>query len=246
MNIGIIGAGAMGGGLASKLIKLGHSVAIANSRGPASLKQLAANIGVETTTVEEVVKNKQLIIIAIPQKSIADLPENLFKQLPEGIAVIETGNYYPNLRDGMIPALEQSGIDSLWVQEQLGVPVTKAFNSILAESLQELGRPKGAKDRIALPVSGDDTTAKEMVGKLVDELGFDPFDLGPIAQSWMQQPGSFIYCRDLPVRELKQRVDTMKARSDMRAVVGARRLADEALMKKDYAAYLKSLQDPVL
>jgi predicted dinucleotide-binding enzyme len=41
MNIGIIGSGGMGTGLASKLVKLGHRVSLANSRGPASLKEIA-------------------------------------------------------------------------------------------------------------------------------------------------------------------------------------------------------------
>jgi predicted dinucleotide-binding enzyme len=53
MNIGIIGTGEMGICLASKFVKQGHTVSMANSRGPASLKQLAANIGADAATVEE-------------------------------------------------------------------------------------------------------------------------------------------------------------------------------------------------
>ena len=244
MNIGIIGSGGMGSCLASKFIKLGHTVSIANSRGPASIQQLTEDIGAEAATVEEAVKNKKVIIVSIPQKNVPDLPKNLFKHLPEGVVVIDTGNYYPSLRDGAIPALDQSGIDSLWVQEQLGIPVVKVFNSILAESIKDMGRPKGKKNRIALAVSGDDTKAKEVVFKLVEELGFDPFDMGNIAQSWKQQPGSSIYCRDINLSALKKRVDTMgTAWADMRNVIIAKRKADEALMKVDYPAYLKSLQD---
>ena len=185
-----------------------------------------------------------MIIVSIPQKNIPDLPKNLFKDLPRDVVVIDTGNYYPTLRDGAIPALDQTGIDSLWVQEQLGIPVVKVFNSILATSLKDLGRPKGEKNRIAIAVSGDDAKAKEVVFKLVEELGFDPFDLGTIAQSWKQQPGSSIYCRDINLEELKKRVDAMGTDwSDMRDVIIAKRKADEALMKADYPAYLKGLRD---
>src|SRR5258708_11334541 len=244
MNIGIIGSGEMGSGLASKFIKLGHSVSIANSRGPASLKQLAGEIGAEAASVEESTKNKKVIIVAIPQKNVQDLPKNLFEQLPEDVVVIDTGNYYPNVRDGAIPALDQSGIDSLWVQEQLGIPVVKVFNSILATSLKDLGRPKGEKDRIALAVSGDNTKAKEVVFKLVDELGFDSFDIGTIAQSWKQQPGTSIYCRDIHLDELKKKVDAMVTEwSEMRTIIIGKRTTDETLMKVDYPAYLKGLQD---
>lgn len=244
MNIGIIGAGAIGSCLASKFVKLGHTVSIANSRGPASLKQLAQDIGAAAATAEEAIQNKKVIIVTIPQKSIQDLPKNLFKNLPEDVVVIDTGNYYPTLRDGIIPALIQSGIDSLWVQEQLGIPIVKVFNSIVAESLENMGRPKGEKNRIALAVSGDNTTAKEVVFKLVDELGFDPYDVGALAQSWKQQPGSSIYCRDIHLEELKKRVDAMGAAwSDMHNVIIGKRNTDEVLMKTDYPAYLESLRN---
>src|SRR6476469_3685582 len=102
MNVGIIGSGEMGSELASKFTKLGHTVSIANSRGPASLKQLAEKIGAEAASVEEVTKNKEVIIVSIPQKNVQDLPKNLFEQLQENVVVIDTGNYYPNIRDGAI------------------------------------------------------------------------------------------------------------------------------------------------
>jgi predicted dinucleotide-binding enzyme len=243
MNIGIIGSGEMGACLASKFIKSGHTVSISNSRGPASLKQFAGNIGAEAITVEEATKNKQLIIVSIPQKNIPDL-KNIFKRIPGDVVVIDTGNYYPTLRDGTITLLEQSGIDSVWVQEQLGIPVVKVFNSILATSIQDMGKPKGDSDRIAMAVSGDNTKAKEVVFKLVEQLGFDPFDVGPIAQSWKQQPGSSIYCRHINIEELRKRVHNMGANwSDMHDTIIGKRKADETIMSTDYPSYLKSLRD---
>jgi predicted dinucleotide-binding enzyme len=243
MNIGIIGSGGMGRCLATKLVRLGHAVSIANSRGPASLKHFAEEIGAGAATVEEATNNKSVIIVSIPQKNVQDLPKSLFKHLAGDVVVIDTGNYYPNLRDGHIPALDQVGIDSLWVQEQLGFPVVKVFNAILAESLENLGRPKGEKNRIALAVSGDDPKAKQIVFELVENLGFDPFDLGNIGQSWRQQPGSPIYCRDINLEELRKRIDTMGSSwSAMREMILSKRNADEILMKTDYPAYLKELR----
>jgi 8-hydroxy-5-deazaflavin:NADPH oxidoreductase len=159
------------------------------------------------------------------------------------VVVIETGNYYPTLRDDSIPELEQSGIDSVWVQEQLGTRVVKVFNSILATSVNDFGKPKNEKHRIAIAVSGDDAKAKKIVFTLVDEAGFDPFDIGPITQSWKQQPGSPIYCRDITLQELKRRVDNMgNDWSVMHSVIIAQRKADEILMRSDYPTYLESLQ----
>jgi predicted dinucleotide-binding enzyme len=244
MNIGIIGAGEIGSCLAAKFIKLGHSVAIANSRGPESLQELAKETGAEAATVADAVKNKQVIIVAIPQKNIPDIPEGLFNALSENVVVIDTGNYYPALRDGVIPSLEQSGLDSLWVQQQLGVPVVKVFNSIFATSLNLPGRPKGDKDRIALAVSGDSTQAKAIAFKLVDELGYDPFDIGTIADSWKQQPGSTIYCKDIRLDEVKKRVDAMGTDwSEMRATIIGQHQANEAAMAADFPAWLKAFKN---
>ena len=244
MNIGIIGAGAIGSCLAAKFVQQGHNVAIANSRGPASLQQLAADIGAEAVTVSAATQNKQVIIVTIPQKSIPSLPENLFKHLREEVVVIDTGNYYPTLRDGIIPELVSIGIDSLWVQEQIGVPVTKVFNSISAESLNDLGKPKGERGRIALAVSGDSAAAKEVVFGLVEALGFDPADVGDIHHSWRQQPGSSVYCRDIPLEELQKRAAAMgDSWTTMHDVIIGKRNADEVIMAADYPAYLKSLQD---
>ena len=243
MKIGIIGAGEMGRCLASRLVTCGHTVSIANSRGPASLKQVVENIGAEPVSIEGATKNKDVIIVSIPQKSIADLPKKLFEDIPGDTVVIDTGNYYPGLRDGAIPALEQIGIDSLWVQMHLGVAVVKVFNSILATSIKDFGRPRGDRNRIAIAISGDSIKSKKIVFTLVEELGFDPYDVGDIAQSWKQQPGSPIYCRDIHLEELKKRVEGMADRPGMRDEILEKRKADELLMKADYPAYLKGLQD---
>jgi len=152
MKIGIIGSGAMGRYFAGQFVKLGHAVLIANARGPASLQQVASDTGAGAATVEEATRDKNVIILAIPQKNVPDLPKHLFAHLPKDVPVIDTCNYYPDIRDGVIPELEQSGIDSLWVQEQPGIPVVKVFNSITAESITARGKSKGDKDRIALAV----------------------------------------------------------------------------------------------
>jgi predicted dinucleotide-binding enzyme len=194
--------------------------------------------------VEAVISNKDLIIVSIPSKNVPDLPIHLFRQLPREVIVIDTMNYYPVLRDGVIPSLEQSGIDSLWVQEQLGVPVIKVFNSIFATSLHTLGKPAGDNDRIALAVSGDDPQAKTVVTSLVNAAGFDALDIGPIAQSWRQQPGSSIYCRDITLEELKKRVAAMGTDwVAMHDTIIGNHHDDEAMMAADFPAWLKAFRE---
>ena len=175
---------------------VGHEVFVANSRGPKTLSDLAAETGATAVSVPEAVRGVDLVVVTIPEKNIPNLPAGLFADTPDRVAVVDTGNYYPRQRDGRIEAIEASLPESKWVAQQLGRPVIKAFNNIYAKHLLELGRPKGTPGRIALPVSGDDDAAKTIVLKLIDELGFDAVDAGGLDKSWRQQPGTPVYTED--------------------------------------------------
>lgn len=196
MQIGIIGAGHIGGTLTRRLRALGHDVAVANSRGPATLAALAKETGAHAVTVEEAARGKDLVIVTIPEKSIPQLPKGLFDGVDAHTVVVDTGNYYPRQRDGRIEAIEEGMPESAWVSRQLGRPVVKAFNNIYAKHLMERGKPKGTPGRIALPVAGDDPAAKRVVMRLLDELGFDAVDTGSLDESWRQQPGTPVYGTD--------------------------------------------------
>jgi len=196
MRIGIIGAGNIGGNLTRRFTKLGHEVFVANSRGPESLSSIASETGAKAVTATEAAHNGDVVIVTIPQKNIKDLPRDLFAGVGSEVVVVDTGNYYPQERDGRIDAIENGMIESRWVSQQLGRPVVKAFNNIYAEHLLSKGQPKGTPGRIALPVAGDDANAKAIVLQLIDELGFDGVDAGNLDDSWRQQPGTPVYGTD--------------------------------------------------
>jgi 8-hydroxy-5-deazaflavin:NADPH oxidoreductase len=206
MKIGIIGAGNIGGTLTRRLSALGHHVSVANSRGPETLADLAAETGATATTAEDAVNGAELVIVTIPQKNVPELPAGLLDRTAPGAPIVDTGNYYPKERDGRIDAIEEGLPESRWVEQQLGRSVIKAFNNIQAQHLLELGRPEGADGRIALPVAGDDADAKQTVMQLVDELGFDAVDAGGLDESWRQQPGTPGYIADLEADALRQAI----------------------------------------
>src|SRR5262250_3167631 len=170
MRIGIIGTGQIGGTLAHRLSALGHQVFVANSRGPASLTDLARETGAKPVSVTEAARSGDVVIVTIPEKNIPHLPADLFARVPDSVVVVDTGNYYPQQRDGRIDGIEAGATESRWVAQQLGRPVVKAFNNIYAAHLMNKGRPAGTPGRIALPVAGDDDRAKSIVLKLTDEL----------------------------------------------------------------------------
>ena len=204
MNIGIIGAGHIGGTLTRRFSALGHEVFVANSRGPQSLKDLAAETGATPVSVEEAARSGEVVVVTIPMKNIPELPRDLFKGVPGNVVVIDTNNYYPQQRDGRIDAIENGMVESRWVEQQLGRPVVKAFNNIYADHLLRKGKTAGTVGRIALPVSGDDQRSKEIVLRLVDELGFDPVDSGGLDESWRQQPATPVYATDREAQGVRQ------------------------------------------
>jgi predicted dinucleotide-binding enzyme len=221
MDIGIIGSGNIGGTLAGHLTALGHRVLIANSRGPASLADIAAKTGATAATVEQAARAQDLVIITIPEEAVPRLPKGILAA--SSAVVIDTGNYYPS-RDGRIAEIEDGLAESEWVARVLGVPVVKAFNNIIAPSLASRGLPSSARGRVCLSVAGDDPRAKKMVLGLVNALGFDGIDAGTLADSWRQQPGTPAYCRDLDTDGLKAAL----AQADIALVARYRAEADEA------------------
>ncbi len=204
MRIGIIGAGQIGGNLARRLTALGHEVSIANSRGPETLAVLAKETGAKPVTVKEAARAGDVVIVTIPVKNIARLPRDLFEGVSDDVVVVDTGNYYPQQRDGRIEPIEKGSTESRWVADQLGRPVVKAFNTVYASHLLNRGKPKGAPSRLAVPVAGDDRGAKEVVIRLLDELGFDGVDAGTLNESWRQQPGTPVYGPDLDEESLRR------------------------------------------
>jgi 8-hydroxy-5-deazaflavin:NADPH oxidoreductase len=195
-KIGIIGSGNIGATLTRLFSKAGHNVTVANSRGPDSLRDLARETGSRPTTVTEVVQGNEIAVVAVPMQRVSDLPAGLFDGAPANLIVIDTSNYYPRQRDGLIEQIEAGMAESAWVERQLGRPVIKVFNTIIAENLLNKGKTVGDAGRVALAVAGDDAQAKATVMQLVEEIGFDPVDAGTIEQSWRQQPGSPGYLKD--------------------------------------------------
>src|ERR1035437_1612537 len=196
MKIGIIGAGNIGGALTRRFTELGHEVSVGNPRGPQTLSDLASAAGATAVTVTVADRGKDVVVVTTPQQNVPSLPSDLFAGVGDDVVVVDTGNYYPQQRDGRIDAVEGGMAESRWVQQQLGRPVIKAFNNIYAQHLHEKGQPQGTPGRIALPVAGDDQPAKAVVLGLVDELGFDPVDAGGLDESWRQQPATPVYAKD--------------------------------------------------
>ena len=232
MKIGIIGAGEMGGTLVRKFTGAGHLVKMTNSSGISKLQDLAKETGAVAVAISEVVKDVDVIILAIPLIAIPDLPKDLFANIPQTTVIVDTTNYYP-IRDGKIDDIENGMPESVWVSGQIQRPVIKAYNTILAGSLAASGLSPESPSRLALPLAGDHTKSKELVARLISDTGFDPFDHGTLQDSWEQQPGSPVYCTDLPLEQLK--ISIAKSKKDL--LPARRELGLTFIMKHDPALW---------
>ncbi|MBR7829119.1 NADPH-dependent F420 reductase [Actinospica sp. MGRD01-02] len=208
MHIGIIGSGKIGGTLAAHFATAGHEVAIANSRGPETLRELEAELGghVHAVTAREAAEFGEVTVVAIPFGRYTDLPSGAF----DGQIVIDTCNYYPD-RDGHRADLDRDATTSSELLQEVlpGSRVVKAFNAIRFDDLREQARRDGAQGRRAIPVSGDDAEAKTVVGALIDQIGFEPVDVGTLAEGGRRhQPGTAVYTVDLNAQQLREQLES--------------------------------------
>ncbi|MED5121673.1 NAD(P)-binding domain-containing protein [Priestia megaterium] len=198
MRFGIIGAGSIGSIISKKLVKNGHNVKIADARGIERLegKELAGT----PVGVEDAIKNIEVLIISLPIEAMPSI-RNIIDQVEEEVIIVDTSNYYP-FRDGKIEEIENGMVESVWVSNQLGRPIIKAFNNLLANTLENEGTSEDSSGRIAMAVAGNDPSQKQVVMDIVYELGFDAVDSGSLSDSWRQQPGTPAYCTELTKDEL--------------------------------------------
>lgn len=198
MKIGIIGAGDIGANAAKLFVEAGHDVAIANSRGAETLRDLVAELGerAQAVSAEEAANFGEIVLVSIPFGRYKELPAAALS----GKIVIDSNNYYPE-RDGNFPELDD---DKTTSSEMLaahldGARVVKAFNTIWSEHLKTQGNKNLPPDeRRAIFIAGNDAEAKETVAKLIEEIGFGAVDTGDLVDGGLaQQPSSAIYNRNL-------------------------------------------------
>lgn len=226
MKIGILGVGHIGKTLAIKLSAAGHDVKVANSRGPETIEASVLATGARATRTSDAIKDVDVVILSIPLNRIPEIAP-LISKLPNETTVIDTSNYYP-MRDGRIGAIEAGQVESLWVAEQLGRPIVKAWNSIGSDSFAKKGKPAGSPGRIALSIAADRESDRNVGMKLVEDTGFDAFDAGSLSDSWRQQPGAPAYCTDLKREELPAAL----ASADRPRLPKRRDLAVAAIMER--------------
>jgi 8-hydroxy-5-deazaflavin:NADPH oxidoreductase len=202
MKLGVLGAGRIGATAARLFIEAGHVVAISNSRGPESLQELISGLGpkAHAATIDEAAAFAELVLLAVPWHREDAMPR---PELVRGKIVIDAMNPY-NPEGGFFP-LGDSTSSEIVLSRMPGARLVKAFNTIYYEHLATRGRKDlPVEERHAIYVAGDDQQAKEVVSRLIEEIGFGPVDTGSLREGGrLQQPDSLIYNQTYTAREAR-------------------------------------------
>jgi len=202
MKIGIVGSGSIGANAARLFVRAGHEVALSNSRGGQGLEALVEELGDRShaTTIEDTAKFGEVVLIAIPFDKYRTLPQDAFK----GKVVIDAGNYYSE-RDGKFPELDRDETTSseIMASHLKEARLVKGFNTIYFKHLASQGDTSlPLEERRAIFIAGDDTKAKEIVARLIEEIGFAAVDTGFLHEGGRsQQPGTAVYNKDVTAKE---------------------------------------------
>lgn len=204
IKIGIIGAGKIGGTLATLWIKSGQEVLI-SSRHPEELKALAQSLGprAHVGTPREAAVFGDVVVISIPYGALPQVGQDLKSELA-GKIVLDTGNPYPERDGDMALEARRKGTGVASAEFLPGVRLVRAFNAINYKSLQSEAHRAG--EPVAIPLAGDDARALAVASELVKDAGFDPVVVGPLSSAKLFDVGSPVYVQVLTAKELRARL----------------------------------------
>jgi predicted dinucleotide-binding enzyme len=188
MKIGLIGAGTVAQAVAKYLVAADHEVFISNSRGPASLSDVARALGPKVRAVEKSeAASADIVFLAVPWLKIADA----LSDLPQWNSriLVDTTNEFLDFKDLTLKADLKGRASSEYVAELApGALVVKAVNNLIATRFTQ-GPVVGNARRITF-VSGDSSEAKSTIGSLLNSFGFAVIDLGSLHEGGRMQQAS--------------------------------------------------------
>ena len=199
--IGIFGAGKVGTALARLLMDAGHEVLMSGSPRQTALDLLVSVIapGAHVVSADELVDGADVIIAAVPFGKARSLPWHRFG----GHIVVDAMNYWPPV-DGNIAEIDDDLRSTSEINAALNpaARLVKSFNHLGYHEMEDDSLPAGSSLRRALAVVGDDAEAREVVARLIDEIGFDAVDGGALANGRALEPGHAAFGRELSAEEL--------------------------------------------
>ena len=204
MKIGVIGAGHIGGTIGGLWTKAGHPVFF-SSRHPAELQDLVARLGplAQAGAVDQAIAFGDVVFVAVPYGALPQIGKDYGKSLA-GKIVLDADNAVAS-RDGAIAdEVERNGIGVTSQKYLPGARLVRAFNTLSYMIFER--EANRAAPRLAVPIAGDDQEAVQVAAGLVRDAGFDPVEVGKLADASRFQRGAPGYGQNVSAAELRQKL----------------------------------------
>ena len=210
-SVAIFGAGRVGTVLARALVEAGLSVHVVGPRGPEDIRLIVDVVapGANASEAAEAVVDADVVILAVPLHKVDSLDSHLL----EGKIVVDVMNYWEPI-DGHLPEFADAtnGTSPIIASKFPGARIVKAFNHIGYHDIESDRRDAESPDRRALAVASDDDEAALAVMSLVDAIGFDALDLGPLSNGVVLEAGGGVFGVRLGKERLAALIDEKTTR----------------------------------
>jgi 8-hydroxy-5-deazaflavin:NADPH oxidoreductase len=204
MKIGVIGAGHIGGTIGGLWTKAGHPVFF-SSRHPEELQGLVARLGplAQAGTVDQAIAFGDIVFTAVPYGALPQIGRDYGKSLA-GKIVLDANNAVAS-RDGAIAdEVERNGVGVTSQKYLPGTRLVRAFNTLSYMIFER--EANRSPPRLAVPIAGDDQEAVQVAARLVRDAGFDPVEVGKLADATRFQRGAPGYGQNVSAAELRQKL----------------------------------------
>jgi 8-hydroxy-5-deazaflavin:NADPH oxidoreductase len=194
MRIGILGSGLMGGKLGTLFARAGHEVVFSYARSAGKLEKLAkeAKGKARAGTPGEAAEVSDVLLLAVHWSRVDDV----LKQAGDlSGKVIVTCSLPMNADDtGLVIAHTSSGAEEI-ARKAPKVRVVCAFNTVPSEVLFGVFGARRKARRPSLVYCGDDARSKKITAGLIQDVGFDPVDAGPLRTARYTEPFALLIAR---------------------------------------------------
>jgi predicted dinucleotide-binding enzyme len=184
VSYAIIGSGNIGSAVARQFARSGLAVSVATAKGPAKVAPLAEELGpsIQPAELSDALR-ADVVVLAVPFEAVKGLVEQVDDW--GGRIIVDATNAidYTDFSPTDLGGRPSSDLVAEWA---INARVVKAFGHTWAKVLAR-DPSDGRGGRRVLFVSGSQADANAEIAGLIEQLGFQPIDLGRNDQGGLLQ-----------------------------------------------------------